>query len=177
MPKANSQMGNFLLRVHVKVGEQGVMEERWLYCKGGQRVQWKAIYVCRMAVAQRTAHTHHSSSSGIFHAWSPLALAHITWQQGWPMCQFVSPTVFFERNLHVSGLPMSNCFYQHLETHLWGFVIEWWVCLIHICRATSCHNKINMSFLIEQWLSTTTHRCRNGMMDWLINVMKSLWSN
>jgi len=71
VPKANSQMGNFLLRVHVKVGEPGVMEERWLYCKGGQRVQWKAIYVCRMAVAQRTAHTHHSSSSGIFHAWSP----------------------------------------------------------------------------------------------------------
>jgi hypothetical protein len=66
----------------------------------------------------------------------------------------------------ISGLPMSNSFYHHLETLLWGFVIEWWVCLIHIRRATSSCNKINMSFLIERWLSTTTHRCRNGMMDW-----------
>ncbi len=83
------------------------------------------------------------------------------------LCANLSPLQYFLKGLcMISGLPMSNSFYHHLETLLWGFVIEWWVCLIHIRRATSSCNKINMSFLIERWLSTTTHRCRNGMMDW-----------
>jgi hypothetical protein len=93
------------------------------------------------------AHTHHPSS-GIFHVWSlsPCSCSHDMRRIG--LFTNLSPLQYFLKGFCMNLFPVSSVI---ILQHMYGvFVIEWWVRLIHRCRATlSCNN--TYGFCIMGW--------------------------